>query len=145
MYNYLESMKADILAYGITEEIKAELMEDRDEVEQKLNDDLWCDDSITGNASCSYFCNSYKAKEAVTDNEELCREALREFCTEPEQIAEHFLNGDWEYFDVTIRCYLLGQAISEALDEIEEEQQTDTIPDEFIETVSRDGSGSIAG
>lgn len=145
MYNYLDSMKADILAYGITDEIKAELMEDRDEVEQKLNDDLWIDDSITGNASGSYFCNSSKAKEAVTDNEELCREALREFCVEPDQIAEHFLNGDWEYFDVTIRCYLLGQAISEALDEIEEEQEADTIPDEFIETISRDGSGSIAG
>lgn len=126
MYDYMEVMKDDIKTYIITDEIKAEIKEDRDEVEQRLNDDLWAEDCITGNASGSYFCNSYKAKEAVTDNEELCREALTEFCVESGEVAKHFLNGDWEYFDVTIRCYLLGQAISAVLDEIEEEQ-TETV------------------
>ena len=32
-----------------------------------------------------------------------------------------FLEENWEYFDVTIRCYLLSQAISAAIDELEEE------------------------
>ena len=48
-------------------------------------------------------------------------EALREFCVDAETIAEKFLEEDWEYFDVAARCYILGAAISEALDEIEEE------------------------
>ena len=56
---------------------------------------------------------------------ELCIEAVKEFCVESETIAEKFLSEDWEYFDVTIRCYLLGQAISEALDEIEEELEAE--------------------
>ena len=122
MYNYLESMKDDIKEYIITDELKEEIRADREEVEQRLNDELWIDDSITGNASGSYFCSSLKAQEAVTDNSDLLREALTEFCAEPDEIAKHFLNGDWEYFDVTIRCYLLGAAISEVLDEIEEEE-----------------------
>lgn len=49
----------------------------------------------------------------------LCIEALKEFCVESETIAEKFLKEDWEYFDVTIRCNLLGCAISEVLEEIE--------------------------
>ena len=119
MYNYEEAMKSDILDY-IAENIdRADYIDDRDGLEEQLNVDLWIEDSVTGNASVSYFCNAYKAREAVLDNMEYCTEALREFCTDPGEIAEHFLREDWEYFDVTIRCYLLGQAISEVLDELE--------------------------
>lgn len=118
-YNYIETMQSDVLNY-IAENIdRAEYIGDRENLESTLNDDLWAEDSVTGNASGSYFCNAYKAREAVLDNMEYCTESLRKFCTEPETIAKHFLNEDWEYFDVTIRCYLLGQAISEVLDKLE--------------------------
>lgn len=124
-YNYLENMTADIKAY-IDDEI--DLTEytddageiDREELEEELQDTLWTVDSVTGNASGSYTCNSNVAKEYVLGNMELCTESLREFCVEPADIADHFLREDWEYFDVTIRCYLLGNAIADALDEITE-------------------------
>ena len=58
-------------------------------------------------------------KEYVTENMEECIEALKEFCVEAETVAEKFLSEDWEYFDVTIRCHLLNQAISEVLEEID--------------------------
>ena len=119
-YNYEEAMKSDILDY-IAENInRAEYIDNRDELEEALNDDLWTEDGVTGNASGSYYCNAYKAKAAVLDNMEYCTESLREFCTEPATIAEHFLNEDWEYFDITIRCYLLVGMISAVLDELEE-------------------------
>ena len=44
-----------------------------------------------------------------------------EFGIEAETIGQKFLDEEWEWMDVSIRCYLLDQAISEALDEIEEE------------------------
>ena len=44
-----------------------------------------------------------------------------EFGVDNETIGQKFLDGSWEWMDVSIRCYLLGQAISEALDEVEEE------------------------
>lgn len=123
MYNYLESIKDDIHEYICetysTEEIK-EKLSDRDEWEQELNDDLWLNDGVTGNASGSYTFNSYIAKTHVTDNTDLLQEALKEFCVDAETIADKFLNDEWEYFDVTIRCYLLYSAISDVLDELEE-------------------------
>ena len=118
-YDYLEAMKSDVLDY-IREEVNAGEFSDREDLENKLNDDLFINDSITGNASGSYTFNSNTAKEYVFDNIDLLNEAITEFC-EDDVIGEKFLNGEWEWMDVTIRCYLLGQAISEALDDIEEE------------------------
>ena len=118
-YNYIEEMKSDILDY-IAENVNAGDFSDREELEEKLNDDLWTVDSVTGNASGSYTCNTFKAREYVLDNIDLLQEAFSEFCEDAATVGEKFLNEEWEYFDVTIRCYLLGQAISEALDEIED-------------------------
>lgn len=120
-YNYLEAIKADVRAY-IEEEINmddfscpAEDREDlRQELEEKLNDDLWIADSVTGNASGSYYCNAWKAEEALCHNWDLLAEALEEFCGD---FGEAVKRGA-EYCDVTIRCYLLGQAIAAVLDDM---------------------------
>lgn len=117
-YNYLEAMVEDILEY-IRNEVELSDFSDRDELEEKLNDDLWVEDSVTGSASGSYTFNVWKAKEYVTDNMGLVTEMCTEFGLDSVSIAEHFLEEDWEYFDVSIRCYLLGQAIAEALDELD--------------------------
>lgn len=120
MYNYLESIREDVMEY-IKNEVNYSDYEAIEDLEQFLNDELFTVDSVTGNASGSYtFCRN-TAKDYVTDNMDECVEALKEFCVSSETIAEKFLCEDWEYFDVTIRCYLLGQAISEALEEIEED------------------------
>lgn len=92
-----------------------------EELEQSLNDDLWTVDSVTGNASGSYTFNRYQAQEYVMDNIELLNEACEEFGTNTETVGEKFLNEEFEWMDVTIRCYLLAQAISEALEEVEDE------------------------
>ena len=117
-YNYMEAMKQDIKAY-LEDEFEYRYSEmDHDELEQELYDDLWINDSVTGNASGSYtFCRA-TAKEYVIDNMEICKEAIYEFCVDANTVADKFLSEDWEYFDVTIRCYLLGSAIAEVLDEM---------------------------
>lgn len=114
-YNYLESVKEDVKEY-IDNEINLKDSTDREELEQKLNDDLWVCDSVTGNASGSYYCNSWKAEEALAHNWDLLSEAMKEFGCEVD-----LLEKGAEWADVTIRCYLLGQAIGEVLDEMEEE------------------------
>ena len=118
-YNYLEAIKADVRTYS-DDEINlddfsgpAEDREDlRQELEEKLNDDLWIADSVTGNASGSYYCNAWKAEEALCHNWDLLAAALEEF---GEDFGEAVKRGA-EYCDVTIRCSLLGQAISAVLD-----------------------------
>lgn len=118
---YLEQIKEDIMDYikenYTTEEI-TEKMEDRDSFEEELNEELWIDDSVTGNGSGSYTFDRIKAQEYVLADIETVQEALREFCIEADTIAKKFLESDWEYFDVTARCYVLSMGISEVLDEI---------------------------
>ena len=120
-YNYMEAMKADIMEYihdNYTAEEIAERLEDRAEWEEMLNDDLWTVDSVTGNASGSYTFNAYAAEEYIAHNLDILAEALREFGD-----SSDYLEKGAEACDVTIRCYLLYGAISEALDEIESETE----------------------
>lgn len=116
MYNYLEAVTTDVVEY-IKNEITLTDYESREELEEALNDELWTADSVTGNASGSYYCNAWKAEEALAHNWDLLAEALTEFG----QDGTDVLKQGAEAMDVTIRCYLLGQAIAEALEELEEE------------------------
>ena len=115
-YNCIEAMKEDIKAYLADNEIE---YEGREDLEEKLNDDLWAEDSVTGNASGSYTFNRWEAEKNVLANIDLLKEAYTEFDCK-DKFTEDFFSENWEAMDVTIRCYLLGQAIAETLDEIEE-------------------------
>ena len=120
-YNYMESITADVLEYirtTYTEEEIKEKLEDRDAWEEELNNDLWAFDPVTGNASGSYTFNSWKAEEYIAHNLDLLAEAMAEFGDD-----SNALKNGAEWCDVTIRCYLLGSAISEALDSIEEGEE----------------------
>lgn len=121
MYNYLEAITDDVRDYIKYEIDLDEWKGNRDGLEERLNDDLFISDSVTGNASGSYYCNAWKAEEALAHNWDLLAEALREFGQDGTDILEQ---GP-EAMDVTIRCYLLGQAIAEALDELDEELAED--------------------
>lgn len=114
-YNYYEAVTDDVREYINNEINLDEWRGDRDGLEQQLNDDLFISDSVTGNASGSYYCNAWKAEEALCHNLDLLGEALSEFGSDP----EYLLKDGAEAADVTIRCYVLGSAISEVLDELE--------------------------
>lgn len=120
-YNYREAVKADVKDWieenGIPEDLGY-----YETAEEYLNDTLWVEDSVTGNASGSYTFNRAQAEEYVKDNIDLAIEALKEFGYN--EHADHIitqeyygeeLDENWEYLDVTIRCYLLGEAIAEAV------------------------------
>lgn len=113
-YDYREAITKDIISY-IRDEITTTNYTDRDQLEEYLNDELWSVDSVTGNASGSYYCSAWEAEEAICYNLDLLRDAFDEFCVD---YSEAFKRGA-EYCDVTIRCYLLGECIAEALDRME--------------------------
>ena len=115
-YNYLEQVTADAKE-AILENMEYWDFDDREELEEVAHDELWVDDSVTGNGSGSYFFSTWKAEEALCHNLDLLNEACEEF---GEDIGEAVKQGA-EACDVTIRCYLLGQSIAAALDELEEE------------------------
>lgn len=130
-YDYIEHMTEDVIdaireSYT-DDEIRARLDDDRDEFAQTLNDDLWIDDSVTGNASGSYYCNAWRAEEAIAHNWDLIADMIDEFD------AADILRKGPEAIDVSIRCYLLGQAIDAALDQLDEEIPEAEEPDEDTE------------
>lgn len=115
-YDYREAMREDILDYIRIGIYLDDWRGKRHELEEALNDQLWIEDGITGNASGSYFFSAWKAEEAIAHNWNLLAEAMREFeddCNPIEKGAE--------WCDVTIRCYLLGECIAAVLDGLEDE------------------------
>ena len=74
-YDYREAVKEDVLEY-IRNEINLEDFDTLEELEEHLNETLWTEDSVTGNASGSYTFSTYEAEENVCHNLDLLGEAL---------------------------------------------------------------------
>lgn len=109
-YNYLENITEDVKEY-IKENYN---MEELDTINRdNLYDKLWIADSVTGNASGSYTCNTWKAEEYIAHNWDLIEKAFDAFGCDAADLGRGA-----EYIDVTIRCYLLDQAIDAAIKEL---------------------------
>lgn len=123
-YNYETNVRND-LANWLREVAEcAEMSADAfEEARERLEDEAWTADSVTGNGSGSYYCNTWKAEEAICHNLDLLGEALREFGDTGADILEKGA----EACDVTIRCYLLGRVFPDAfekvLDELREKEE----------------------
>ena len=114
-YDYREAVKDDVSEY-IKNEINFEDFDTLDELEEHLNDVLFVEDGVTGNASGSYTFTTYKAEENICHNLDLLVEALEAFGGDFD-----ILKDGAEAADVTIRCYLLGECIAATLEEIEDD------------------------
>lgn len=117
-YDYMKALQDDIRVYigeNYTEKEIADQLLDLDAFQEKLNDELWVCDSVTGNASGSYTFSRWRAEEYLCHNLDLLEEAASEFGCDID-----ILKNGAEYCDVTIRCYLLSQAIAAVLEELEE-------------------------
>lgn len=111
----------DAIKEHIENEVNLEDYSSKYDLEQSLYDDLFVSDSVTGNASGSYYCNSWKAKESVLENTDILLDAVNEFFDDYATVGKMFLNEEWESLDVTMRCYLLGGIIADVLEDMEEE------------------------
>lgn len=131
MYNYLDAMENDVREAIENGYDLNDWRGDRDGLEEKLNDDLWIDDSVTGNGSGSYTFNRERAREYVQeDGRDYISDMCAEFGMDAGEVGQRFIDGDWEWFDVSIRCFLLGQAIASVLDELEENGAFDEVQDD---------------
>lgn len=117
----------DEMAEAILENYSAEEIRDTD----TLRESCWIDDAVTGNASGSFYFNSWKAKNAVVDIDPviILTQMVDDGFIDSHQIAVWFLDWNWEAMDVSIRCYLLDEAIAEAITRLNmhEDQKSQTI------------------
>ena len=108
-YNYEEAVLEDVKE-AILERLREGNYVDYDDLEDaqdEIQEDLWADDGVTGNASGSYTFNAFMAELYLVGNGDLYGEALEEFGGK--------YDSSPEARDVTIRCHLLSTAIREAL------------------------------
>ena len=121
MYNYLKSIKEDVKNY-LEENYNVETIEEINKIDtNNLYDELFVEDSVTGNASGSYTFSTYQAEENLCHNLDLLKEALESFGSDIDYLESP------EACDVTIRCYLLGQVIPDVLEELQEKHGA-TVP-----------------
>ena len=77
-YDYLSAVENDVREY-IEENVDFHDYSDLDEMMEDLNEKLFVEDSVTGNASGSYTFNTWKAEEYLCHNLDLLAEANEEF------------------------------------------------------------------
>lgn len=123
MKTYFEQVKEDVLTY-LNDEVETtadayvvegQEQRDSDDLIEALDDILWIDDAVTGNGSGAYSggCND---KECVLSNIETVVDACKEWdCID--RFANALAAGEWEWLDVTARCYVLFGAVCEAVEE----------------------------
>ena len=114
-YDYLQAVMDDVRNF-IEENDIVITSSNVDEMREELYDKCWADDSVTGNASGSYTFCTWDAEENLCHNWDLLQDALEEFGYDESYNA---IQHGAEWCDVTIRCYLLAQAIDKVLDSME--------------------------
>ena len=86
-YEYLEEIKEDVSGW-IKEENMLAKFPNREDLEEYLNDVLFTEDSVTGNASGSYFMSTWKAnlkakKGLIVTGKQIGRASCRERVSSP--------------------------------------------------------------
>lgn len=119
MEYYKEQVLEDLRNYADEADYKGKSVDE-------VRDLALMDDSITGNASGSYFCNTWKAQEALTESGVLFDD---EFLSRLEEYGvENPLAKGAEWLDVMARCIALDYINDDELMEavgIEEEDEED--------------------
>lgn len=118
---YVEKVRQDIENNQDDYNYIFEESENMDDLRESLYDSMWTDDNITGNGSGSYTFNRTEAREHVLEDMDTVLEAINEFCVSAETIGKKFMQEDWEWIDVTARCFVLGQALDEFIEDNKED------------------------
>ena len=86
------------------------------ELRDRLNDPAWSD-SITGNASGSYYCNSWKAQQQIQNSGLLFDEVFLSYLEDMGTNIGDLLNKGAETVDVWARCAAIDLLSDEELAE----------------------------
>lgn len=123
-YDYEHSIIRDILDYIHDNHITIDWTDTEDNIVDDLTDILWNEDCITGNGT-QYYDTEDKCSEYLCQNSDILYEAAQEFCIDDNIniLIYHFENKTLaQYFDSTIRCYLLNSCIYQAIQELKKEE-----------------------
>lgn len=120
IYSYQKAVKSDIREY-LKDELDVctfgLLIQGDDDTIETVREELFQDDSITGNQSGSYTMNTLKAEENLVGNWNLLEEVMSEF-----DLHVNPIEKGAEWCDSLIRCYLVDWCFTEVLKEITKQE-----------------------
>ena len=123
MYNYKEQIRADVREWIEDNKEQIEGL-DRHDAYDVIYDSCWVSDSVTGNASGSYTFSRWEARQNFfndEDSEEYIDQMIEDGFTCRESVGRAVQESQWELLDVSIRCWLLCDAVTDVVDEIYED------------------------
>lgn len=117
-YNYREEMVKDIKKYIVDNYMEPEPGMTRDEYEERLSDELWDIDEITGNGGMYYAdedtCAGYVGYGLID-----LIDALEEFGFDfTHDMMDAFRAAPARYLDCLVRTHILYECVSKAVDEL---------------------------
>lgn len=110
-YDYINTVINDI-KYFVKENYSIFELEKNEDIIETVYEEVLNDDSVTGNASGSYFCDTELAKEALNGNIDLVLEAIRYWGN------DMALFDSYEVIDVNIRIMLVEFYFEKAIAEL---------------------------
>lgn len=117
-YNYLEAVTADAKKW-LLDNYEIDFLVNSEDY-STYYEEMINDDNVTGNANGSYTMNTWKAEENLCHNNHLLARAADQFGYN--EIPRTWIESA-ETADVIIRCYYLGEAINNAMEEIRNENE----------------------
>ena len=123
MYSYKETVKSDIREWMEDNKDQWEFA-DRHDLYEVVYDACWVADEVTGNASGSYTFSRYDARRNFfedADSDEYISQMIEDGFSTAEEVGQKVSESNWEWLDVSIRCWLLCDCLNEILDEIFED------------------------
>lgn len=123
MCSYKEQVRADVREWIENHKEQIEGL-DRHDAYEFVYESCWVDDSVTGNASGSYTFSRWEARRNFfedDDSEEYIDQMIEDGFTTRESVGRAVQESQWELLDVTIRCWLLCDAVTDLIDEIYED------------------------
>lgn len=113
-YDYEQAVRKDLAEY-IRDRARTNgwSADDLEKNRDTLYDDAFVSDSVTGNASGSYTFSTWQAEENICHNSDLIQEVIEEFGAPN---ADRLYSA--EYWDVSIRCLMLGRVFDDVFEEV---------------------------
>lgn len=123
MYSYKETVKGDVREWMEDNKDQWEGL-DRHDVYEVVYDACWVADEVTGNASGSYTFSRWDARNNFfedEDSDEYISQMIEDGFSTAEEVGQKVSESNWEWLDVSIRCWLLCDCLTEILDEMFED------------------------
>ena len=120
MYSYKEQVRADVREWIEYHKEQIEGL-DRHDAYEVIYDSCWVDDSVTGNASGSYTFSRYEARQNFfndEDSDDYIFQMIEDEFMSADELGKKISESNWEYIDLSIRCWLLCDAVTDVLDEM---------------------------